>query len=158
MLSSFIMQGMLMVFGNIMMLHQYPKDLAIRIVRYVYVPLLDDRNVNDEGLDAQGATISNGNLYGSSRDVGKIVGKMPGQNTPATTTMATIEQGMKLFTAVYKRIYRSLQSEYKKLFKLNKVYLNPEKYVNILDTQVIDRKSTRLNSSHLKLSRMPSSA
>ena len=60
------------------MLHQYPKDLAIRIVRYVYVPLLDDRNVNDEGLDAQGATISNGNLYGSSRDVGKIVGKMPG--------------------------------------------------------------------------------
>ena len=48
-----------------------------RIVRYVYVPLLDDRNVNDEGLDAQGATTVNGNLYGSSRDVGKIVGKMP---------------------------------------------------------------------------------
>ena len=48
-----------------------------RIVRYVYVPLLDDRNVNDEGLDAQGATSVNGNLYGSSRDVGKIIGKMP---------------------------------------------------------------------------------
>lgn len=54
-----------------------PMHYGKRIVRYVYVPLLDDRNVNDEGLDAQGATTVNGNLYGSSRDVGKIVGKMP---------------------------------------------------------------------------------
>ena len=54
-----------------------PMNYGKRIVRYVYVPLLDDRNVNDEGLDAQGATIVDGNLYGSSRDVGKIIGKMP---------------------------------------------------------------------------------
>ena len=54
-----------------------PMHYGKRIVRYVYVPLLDDRNVNDEGLDAQGATTVDGNLYGSSRDVGKIVGKMP---------------------------------------------------------------------------------
>ena len=31
-------------------------------------------------------------------------------------------------------------------------------YVRNLNGMVIDRKSTRLNSSHLKLSRMPSSA
>ena len=48
-----------------------------------------------------------------------FVGKMPGQNTPATTTMASIEQGMKVFTAVYKRIYRALGEEFKKIFKLN---------------------------------------
>ena len=54
-----------------------PMHYGKRIVRYVYVPLLDDRNVNDEGLDAQGATTVDGNLYGSSRDVGKIIGKMP---------------------------------------------------------------------------------
>ena len=54
-----------------------PMHYGKRIVRYVYVPLLDDRNVNDEGLDAQGAVTVDGNLYGSSRDVGKIVGKMP---------------------------------------------------------------------------------
>ena len=54
-----------------------PMHYGKRIVRYVYVPLLDDRNVNDEGLDAEGATSVDGNLYGSSRDVGKIVGKMP---------------------------------------------------------------------------------
>lgn len=65
-----------------------------------------------------------------------FVGKMPGQNTPATTTMATIEQGMKVFTAVYKRIYRALTSEYRKLYKFNRRYLNPEQYVAVIDEQV----------------------
>ena len=55
-----------------------------------------------------------------------FVGKMPGQNTPATTTMASIEQGMKVFTAVYKRVYRSLTSEFRKIYKLNQQYMNPE--------------------------------
>jgi len=61
---------------------------------------------------------------------------MPGQNTPATTTMATIEQGMKVFTAVYKRVYRSLAKEFRKLYKLNKQYMNPEEYIDILDEPV----------------------
>lgn len=65
-----------------------------------------------------------------------FVGKMPGQNTPATTTMATIEQGMKVFTAVYKRVYRSLTSEFRKLYKLNKEYMNPEEYIAVLDEPV----------------------
>lgn len=65
-----------------------------------------------------------------------FVGKMPGQNTPATTTMATIEQGMKVFTAVYKRVYRSLRSEFKKIFDLNKVYLDPNQYAAVVDTQI----------------------
>jgi len=65
-----------------------------------------------------------------------FVGKMPGQNTPATTTMATIEQGMKVFTAVYKRVYRSLAKEFRKLYKLNKTYMNPEEYLDVLDEAV----------------------
>ncbi len=65
-----------------------------------------------------------------------FVGKMPGQNTPATTTMATIEQGMKVFTAVYKRVYRSLTSEFRKIYKLNRTYLNPEEYIDVLDIEV----------------------
>lgn len=56
-----------------------------------------------------------------------FVGKMPGQNTPATTTMATIEQGLKVFTAIYKRIYRALGKEYQKLFYLNALNLPDEK-------------------------------
>ena len=62
-----------------------------------------------------------------------FVGKMPGQNTPATTTMATIEQGMKVFTAVYKRVYRSLTSEFRKIYKLNKEFMNPQEYISVLD-------------------------
>ena len=65
-----------------------------------------------------------------------FVGKMPGQNTPATTTMATIEQGMKVFTAVYKRIYRSLTQEFRKIYKLNRQYLNPEEYISVLEEPV----------------------
>ena len=61
-----------------------------------------------------------------------FVGKMPGQNTPATTTMASIDQGMKVFTAVYKRIFRSLTKEFRKLYRLNKSYLNPKTEVAIL--------------------------
>lgn len=65
-----------------------------------------------------------------------FVGKMPGQNTPATTTMATIEQGMKVFTAVYKRVYRSLTSEFRKIYKLNRMYMNPEEYISVLDQPI----------------------
>jgi chaperonin GroES len=55
-----------------------------------------------------------------------FTGKMPGQNTPAATTMATIEQGLKVFTSIYKRIYRSMQQEFTKLFELNRLYMPTE--------------------------------
>lgn len=54
-----------------------PKNFGKTIKVYEYVPLLDDRNINDQGLDAAGATIANGNLYGSSKDIGTITGKLP---------------------------------------------------------------------------------
>lgn len=50
-----------------------------------------------------------------------FVGKMPGQNTPATTTQQTVEQSMAVFTAVYKRVYRALNEEFKKLMRLNRI-------------------------------------
>lgn len=54
-----------------------PKHYGKTIKCYEYVPLLDDRNVNDQGLNAAGAVIADGNLYGSSRDVGTITDKLP---------------------------------------------------------------------------------
>lgn len=54
-----------------------PKHFGKTIKVYEYVPLLDDLNVNDQGIDAAGATIVDGNLYGSSRDVGTITSKLP---------------------------------------------------------------------------------
>lgn len=54
-----------------------PKHFGKKIKRFHYLPLLDDRNINDQGIDASGAEIANGNLYGSSKDVGTISGKLP---------------------------------------------------------------------------------
>lgn len=54
---------------------------------------------------------------------------------PATTTLAQIEQGLKVFSAIYKRIFRALGEEYKLLYDLNARYPNQEKYLKILDWQ-----------------------
>jgi hypothetical protein len=54
-----------------------PANYGKTIKRFHYMPILDDRNVNDQGIDATGAKISNGNLYGSSKDIGSVPGKLP---------------------------------------------------------------------------------
>ncbi len=54
-----------------------PKNFGKTIKVYEYVPLLDDRNINDQGLDAAGASYVGGNLYGSSKDIGTITSKLP---------------------------------------------------------------------------------
>ncbi|AWD92538.1 hypothetical protein [Pectobacterium phage Nepra] len=54
-----------------------PPNFGKTIKRFHYMPILDDRNVNDEGIDATGAKIINGNLYGSSKDIGAVPGKLP---------------------------------------------------------------------------------
>jgi N4-gp56 family major capsid protein len=54
-----------------------PKHAGKTIKKYLYVPLLDDRNVNSQGLDPQGHVIADGNLWGSSKDIGTITGKLP---------------------------------------------------------------------------------
>ena len=81
-----------------------------------------------------GSLITSGKELASVAEI--FTGKMPGQNTPATTTMATIEQGMKVFTAVYKRIYRSLAEEFKKIYEINGAYLNPNTYAAIVDVAI----------------------
>ena len=95
---------------------------------------LPSKEPSDVLFQLMGSLITSGKELASVAEI--FVGKMPGQNTPATTTMATIEQGMKVFTAVYKRIYRALDKEFKKVYKLNGVYLNPETYTNVLDIPV----------------------
>jgi chaperonin GroES len=94
-------------------------------------------------LDLMQLLITSGKELASVAEI--FTGKMPGQNTPATTTMASIEQGMKVFTAVYKRIFRALNQEFNKIFDLNAVYLDPNHYVEVLEDSVgpedFDRKT-----------------
>lgn len=81
-----------------------------------------------------GSLITSGKELASVAEI--FTGKMPGQNTPATTTMATVEQGMKVFTAVYKRLYRALTEEFIKLARLNALYINPQTYVDTVGMDV----------------------
>jgi chaperonin GroES len=53
----------------------------------------------------------------------------------ATTTLAMIEQGLKVFTAIYKRVYRSLKDEFKLLFRLNAQHATDQEYFTFLDQQ-----------------------
>ena len=65
------------VFGKLSDSVKMPKHYGKTIIVYHYIPLIDDRNINDQGLDAAGASYANGNLYGSSRDIGNVTNKMP---------------------------------------------------------------------------------
>lgn len=56
------------------------------------------------------------------------------QGETATTTLARVEQGLKVFTAIYKRVYRALTKEFKLRFRLNAKYLDQQAYFNVLDT------------------------
>lgn len=54
-----------------------PRHMGKEIRCHQYVPLLDDRNKNDQGIDANGVVVADGNLYGSSKDIGTITDKLP---------------------------------------------------------------------------------
>lgn len=56
-----------------------------------------------------------------------MVGENVGQNTPATTATNMIDQGMKVFAGIFKRTYRALNDELKKVYRLNQLYL-PDSY------------------------------
>lgn len=68
-----------------------------------------------------------GSLIEAGRDVSAVKDVLTGdqkqQNVPATTTLALIEQGLRVFTSIYKRIHRSLKQEFEKLYRLNGLYL-----------------------------------
>jgi chaperonin GroES len=63
-----------------------------------------------------------------------MVGENPGQNQAATTTMAVLEQGLKVYTGIYRRVHRAMTKEFKKLYIINGATLDEEKYVYFLDT------------------------
>jgi chaperonin GroES len=66
-----------------------------------------------------------------------LTGDTGGQTQTATTTLAMIEQGLKVFTAIYKRIYRALKHEFKLLFKLNAKHIDEKQYFTFNDEQEV---------------------
>jgi len=60
-------------------------------------------------------------------------GEQPKANMPYSSIAALIEQGKKMFNAVYIRHYRSLGKEQVALFDLNFLYQDPKEYIELLD-------------------------
>lgn len=87
--------------------------------------------------------ITTGEKLSSVQDM--MTGELPGQNTKATVALASIEQGMKVFSSIYKRIYRSLTKEYQLLFKINHMYLSDKEYFAVLDGSSMDMAQISVN-------------
>jgi hypothetical protein len=62
-----------------------------------------------------------------------MTGNNPGQNTPAYNMQAMLEQGLQVFNGIFKRLYRSFRKELRKLYVLNRLYMNPIEYFETLD-------------------------
>jgi len=80
-----------------------------------------------------------GLLIDSGKEVASLSEVMTGdvqRQQTATTTLALIEQGMAVFTSVYKRIFESLRREFTLICGINKETINPELYQRFHD--VID--------------------
>lgn len=81
-----------------------------------------------------GMMVTSGQRLASTVD--SMVGENPGQNQKATTTMAVLDQGTKVFNAIHKRCMRAFKQELKKLFRLNSLYLDIEEFFNIIDPNI----------------------
>lgn len=74
-----------------------------------------------------------GLIVGAAKEVSQTQDILTGDaalaNAPPTTIMALIEQGMKVYTGIHKRVFRALKAELKKLYRLNRLYLQgPQGY------------------------------
>ena len=80
-----------------------------------------------------GMLIDAGKEVSSTKDI--MTGDAGGKTQTATTTLALIEQGMKVFTACYKRLYRGLEAEFTLIGKINATRVDPQEYQTFLDEQ-----------------------
>ena len=86
------------VFSQLSSTRSMPKNYGKKITIFTYVPLLDDRNVNDQGIDAAGATITN--AYGAvfSEDDRVRTFAVEADATAATNAVNAVEAGVAVKT------------------------------------------------------------
>jgi chaperonin GroES len=95
-------------------------NVAGTTVRENIVPL-ETPGPNTVLFQLLGMLTEAGKEIASVKDI--LTGEASQANVPATTTLALIEQGLKTFTAIYKRVHRALKKELDKLYRLNRIYL-----------------------------------
>lgn len=77
-----------------------------------------------------------------------LQGQLPGQNTPASTYQSTLEQGMVLYSDIFRGIWRSLKEEFKIRHILNRMYL-PSKMRFGESNQFIRAEDYKSNPDHV---------
>lgn len=83
-------------------------------------------------------------LMQSSKELSAISepmqGQLPPPDTPATTVLAVLQQGQKIYSAVFKRLHTALKKEYEKLYDLNSETLQKtETYRLATDSGMVER-------------------
>lgn len=82
-----------------------------------------------------------GTLVEATKEVSSVsdalTGREQAQNVAATTMLALIEQGNKVFSAIQKRLFQGLRKEFSKIFKLNRIFLDREEYFRVLDDEAV---------------------
>ena len=68
-------------------------------------------------------------------------GKGLTQNVSPNTQAMMIEQGMKVFNAIHKRLYRSFRKLFRKIFNINAKYITQKEYRTVLDNPNADIKA-----------------
>lgn len=80
-------------------------------------------------------------LVGAGKQLGAFMDVLSGQavgNVPATTMIMMVDNGLKQFKSIYKRIYKGLKDEFKLIYDHDSENVDPEKYAEILDEPIIE--------------------
>jgi chaperonin GroES len=76
-----------------------------------------------------------GLLQGYGKEIATLtesmMGKLPPSDTTATTMLAVMEQGLKVFSTIHKRTHRAFKKELKKIARLNSLYLEETVYAMV---------------------------
>lgn len=95
-----------------------------------------------------GLLIQTGKDLSSSTEV--MTGATSADNAKTGAVQALQAQGLKIFTSIQRRIYRSLTSEFKKIFRLDSLYLDEEKYFHVIDQpKVVKKDDFNMKSVHI---------
>lgn len=98
-------------------------NVAGRALRENIVPI-DFKGVDQTLLALVQFLVESAKEIASIKDV--LSGDIPGANIPGILGLAIIQQGLKVFNAIFKRIHRSLGKDFEKLFRLNRRFLPDE--------------------------------
>jgi hypothetical protein len=61
-----------------------------------------------------------------------MTGQLPSSDTPASTVLALLEEGRKVYSAIHARIHRSFHKELRKIYILNSIFFDEDEYFKVL--------------------------